>query len=65
LPSADLIQAKALSKSQTQGQLIFYNRESDQVEVFTQVFYGANKWKLGVVRASLDLVQKYLKLEQA
>ena len=39
-----------MAKSETNGNLVSYNHEADEVEVYVQVFYGYDKWKLGVLR---------------
>ena len=42
-----------MAKSETNGNLVYFNHETDEVEVYVQVFYGYDKWKLGVLRMSL------------
>ena len=39
-----------MAKAETKGQLISYNEEDDAVEVYVQVFFAYDKWKLGVLR---------------
>ena len=43
-----------MAKAETKGNLISFNHETDEVEVFVQVFFGYDKWKLGVLRLSLE-----------
>ena len=42
--------AKNMSKADTKGNLVSYNTDTDSVEVYVQVFFGYEKWKLGVLR---------------
>ena len=42
-----------MAKSETNGNLVSFNHEADEVEVYVQVFYGYDKWKLGVLRMPL------------
>ena len=39
---------------ETNGHLVHFNAENDTVEVYVQVFYGGQKWKLGVLRSNID-----------
>ena len=45
--------AKSMAKTETKGKLVSFNHEADQVEVYVQVFFGYEKWKLGVLRMPL------------
>ena len=46
--------AKSMAKRETDGHLVHYDSVKDKVEVYTQVFYGHEKWKLGVLRSPID-----------
>ena len=48
--------AKNMAKTETKGNLVSYNSEADTVEVYVQVFFGYDKWKLGVLRTQLNKV---------
>lgn len=52
LPSADLLIAKRMAKTQKTTLLSF----SGEVKVYVQVYFGAQKWKLGVTQTSLSIV---------
>lgn len=54
---ADFMIAKSMAKKDTKDHLVFYNSQKDCVEVFVQVFYSHEKWKLGVLKASIDKLQ--------
>ena len=43
-----------MAKQETNGELVHYNSEMDTVEVYVQVFYGRDKWKLGVLRSAVE-----------
>ena len=53
----DILIAQSQARMETDGHLVHFNPENDTVEVYVQVFYGAQKWKLGVLRSNIDLLQ--------
>ena len=54
LTQTDFLIAKSMAKRETEGHLVHYDSEKDKVEVFVQVFYGHEKWKLGVLRSPIE-----------
>ena len=46
-----------MAKRDSQDHLVVYSAENDTVEVYCQVFYGYDRWKLGVLRAPLEQLQ--------
>ena len=36
--------------------MVYYDSGNDAVEVYVQVFYGHEKWKLGVLRSQIDRI---------
>ena len=46
-----------MAKRETGDHLVWQSPENDTVEVYTPAFYGHEKWKLGVLRASLSQLQ--------
>lgn len=57
MTQTDFLIAKSLAKRETEGHLVHYDAVKDLVEVYVQVFYGHEKWKLGVLRSPLDKLQ--------
>jgi hypothetical protein len=53
LPSADLQIAKRMAKNQSITLISF---DGSEVQVFAQVYFSAQKWKLGVTKTSLSTV---------
>ena len=42
-----------------------YDVDGDAVEVYTQVFFGHEKWKLGILRSKIDQIQGKFSLQAA
>ena len=61
----DFMIAKHMAKKETDGHLVHYDSAKDLVEVYVQVFYGHEKWKLGVLRSPIDKVQGKFSLQAA
>lgn len=53
----DFLIAKHMAKKETDEHLVHYDSSKDLVEVYVQVFYGHEKWKLGVLRSPIDKIQ--------
>ena len=61
MSQADYMIAKNMAKTETKGNLVSYNADADAVEVYVQVFFGYDKWKLGVLRTQLNKVQGHFR----
>jgi len=49
-----------MARKETKSHLVFYDNTTDTIQVFVQVYFGKEKWPLGVLKAPLSTVQQNL-----